>query len=407
MTPIDQPPAKSGDVAPVGSWSLDPGATFLNHGSFGALPVAVKEHQEALRDRFSAQPAAFFASVLDGELDEARSVLAAFVGADPSDLVFVPNATTGVNAVLRSLTFDPGDELVVTNHGYAACENALQFVAKRWQAKVVVANVPFPIQSSDQVVASVMCVVSDKTRLVLLDHITSPTGLIFPIAGLIATLNERGIEILIDGAHAPGQLDLNIRSLGATYYTGNCHKWLCAPSGAAFLVVQKDRQDVIHPVSIGHGYGKVRSGRSRFHESFDWPGTDDLTAYLCVPKAIETVGAMLPGGWPAVRERNQALLLAAREMVSIAFGAGPTAPDDMIAQMACVPLAMDEGRNRTWHGDTGPVHEWLWNTRRIDAVTVPWSGPDEVYLRLSAHLYNSPPQYARLVEALREFGHIR
>ena len=407
MTPIDQSPEKIADLGPLGSWSLDPGATFLNHGSFGALPVAVKEHQTALRDRFAAQPAAFFTSVLERELDEARGALADFVGADPEGLAFVPNATTGVNAVLRSLTFKPGDELVVTNHGYVACENALQFVSKRWQAKVVVAHVPFPIESAKQVVDAVMGALSDKTRLVMLDHITSPTGLVFPIERLIDALNERGIETLIDGAHAPGQLDLNIRSLGATYYTGNCHKWLCAPSGAAFLVVQKDRQDLIQPVSIGHGYGKVRPNRSAFHESFDWPGTDDFTAYLCVPKAIESVGAMLPGGWPAVRARNRGLLLAARELVSSAFGARSTAPDDMLAQMACVPLAMDEGRDRTWHGDTGPVHEWLWNTHNIDAVTVPWGGPDETYLRLSAHLYNSPSQYVGLVEALGEFGRLR
>jgi len=403
MTPIDQPLRTSRDLEPIGDWCLDPEGTFLNHGSFGALPASVKEHQDRLRDRFSSAPAAFFASVLDRELDSARVALADFVGATPSALGFVSNATSGVNAVLRSLTLEPGDEVVVTDHGYAACSNALSFVAQRWGARVVVAAVPFPIDGPGHVMDAVMGVLSNKTRLVLIDHITSPTGLVLPVDDLVAALNGRGIDTLVDGAHAPGQLPLQLDALGAAYYTGNCHKWLCAPQGAAFLYVRPDRQAGIHPVSIGHAYGKQRSGRSMFVEAFDWPGTDDPTAWLSVPVCIEHIGGMVAGGWPAVMDRNRTLVLDARRRLCERFGTEPMAPESMVGTMACVETPLIDRFQRTWHGDTGPIHDWLWETHRIDAVTVPWPGYDRAILRLSAHLYNAPEQYDRLADALAEY----
>lgn len=238
--------------------------TFLNHGSFGACPKQVLEFQQRLRLQLEQEPLRFFGREWEPLLDDARSKLAAFMGADVQDLVFIPNATTGVNSVLRSLTFSPEDEILTTNHEYNACRNALDFVTSRTGAEVVVAKIPFPIDSPRQVVAAVIEQVSPKTRLALLDHVTSQTGLIFPIQKLVKELQQRGVDTLVDGAHAPGMISLNLQEIGATYYTGNCHKWLCAPKGAAFLYVRRDKQSEIRPLTISHGTNSPRTDKTRF-----------------------------------------------------------------------------------------------------------------------------------------------
>jgi isopenicillin-N epimerase len=319
-------------------WALDPAITFLNHGSFGACPLPVLQAQQRWRERMERQPLQFLGTDIESLLDAARTELAAFVGSEPADLVFVPNATTGVNAVLRSLRFQPGDELLTTNQEYNACRNALNFVAEREGVQVVVAEIPFPIDTPEQVVEAVLQKVSSNTRLALLDHVVSQTGLIFPIAMLVNELKKWGVETLIDGAHAPGMIPLNLSQLGATFYTGNCHKWVCAPKGAAFLYVQRDRQSVIHPLTISHGANDPRTGRSRFHLEFDWMGTDDPTAYLCIPEAIRFMGSLLPEGWPEVMQRNHQLAIAARQVLCQALEIPPPCPEEMLGSLAVVPL---------------------------------------------------------------------
>jgi len=243
------------------AWDLDPGVRFLNHGSFGACPRAVLEAQSRLQAELEREPVQFMARRLPSYLDDARESLASFVGAAASDLVFVPNATTGVNAVLRSLTFEPGDELLVTNHGYNACSNAARFVCERAGAEAKVAEIPFPLQSEQQVLDAILAVVTPKTRLALIDHITSPTGLVLPIARIVRELRERGVETLVDGAHGPGMLELNLDEIGAAYYTGNCHKWLCTPKGSGLLHVRRDLQDSVRPTVISHGANSPRADR--------------------------------------------------------------------------------------------------------------------------------------------------
>ncbi len=280
------------------TWLLDPDLAFLNHGSFGSCPRPVVELREAMYREMERQPIDFLVRRLEARFDAAREALAAFVGADPEDVVAVPNATAGVNSVLRSLLFEPGDELLTTDHAYNACRNALEFVASRTGARVAVARVPFPLQGPGEVIEAVLAAVTPRTRLALLDHVTSPTGLVFPVRELVAELAARGVDTLVDGAHAPGMLPLDIRELGAAYYTGNCHKWICAPKGAGFLWVRRDLQEQVRPLSISHGTNRPRAGRSRFHDEFDWTGTDDPTPFLCVPAALRFLETALPGAGP-------------------------------------------------------------------------------------------------------------
>src|SRR5262249_53929569 len=219
------------------SWLLEPGITFLNHGSFGATPIAVLAKQDEYRARLEREPVRFMVRELEPLLDAARAEVAGFGGANPEDIAFVTNATAGVNAVLRSLDLDQHDELLVTTHEYNASRNALDFVCALSGAKVIVVDVPFPIASSDVVVERVLEKVTDRTRLLLIDHITSQTALILPIERIIAELRARGVDTLVDGAHGVGQIPLDLRAIGAAYYTSNFHKWVCAPKTAAFLYV--------------------------------------------------------------------------------------------------------------------------------------------------------------------------
>jgi isopenicillin-N epimerase len=379
-------------------WPLERGLVFLNHGSFGACPTEVLRHQATLRAEMEAEPVRFLSRELDGRLDAARAALAAFIGADPDDLAFVTNATGGVNAVLRSRVFAAGDELLTTDHAYNACRNTLNFVAERAGARVVVATVPFPVASPDEVVGAVLAQVTPRTRLALIDHITSPTGLILPIERLIAELAARGVDVLVDGAHAPGMVPLNLATLGATYYSGNCHKWLCAPKGSAFLWTRRDQQRDVRPLTISHGANAVLPGRSRFRLEFDWTGTSDPTAWLTVPKAIEYLGTLVPGGWPALMARNRALALDARRLLCAAAGTAPACPDDMVGSLASVRLP--DGTAEVGWRRPDPLQQRLFEDWRIEVPVMSWPAAPRRLVRISAQLYNRPEHYERLAQAL-------
>jgi len=383
----------------IENWLLDPELAFLNHGSFGACPRAVLDTQTELRARLERSPVQFMTRTFQPLLDEARAELCAFLGSSTEDLAMVPNATTGVNAVLRSLDLSAGDELIVTNHGYNACSNAIRYVAERVGAEVVVAQVPFPIDSAERAVAAVLACVTSRTRLALLDHVTSATALVLPLGRLIPALAERGVECLIDGAHAAGMLDLNLDELGAAYYTGNAHKWICAPKGAAFLRVRPDLRDSVRPAVISHGANTVREGRSRYHLEFDWCGTVDPTAWLSVPAALRFMAGLYPGGWPELRERNRNLALEARTAICSALGVDAPAPDDMLGSMASVPMPASNEAPRTAF-DIDPFQTRLLEEHRIDVPINPWPAPPERLIRISAQAYNRKDQYEALAAAL-------
>ncbi len=383
-------------------WQLQPDIAFLNHGSFGACPRKVLAHQQTLRDRLERQPVQFYVRDLEPMLDQAREALASFLGATPTALAFVRNATGGINAVLRSLQIKPGDELLTTNHEYNACSNALHFVARRAGAKVVVVDIPLEVTGPAQIVELVMQAVTPRTRLALLDHITSQTAMIMPIATLVAELDARGVDTLVDGAHAPGMLPLALDELGAAYYTGNCHKWLCAPKGAGFLYVREDKQPDVRPIAISHGANSPRTSRSRFLIEFDWVGTDDYSAALCVPVALEFMEALLPGGWPALREHNRQLVLDGRKALADALQCSLPCPEHMIGSLASVrlPPGSSEPSESPLYAD--PLQTRLLQHYAIEVPVVPWPAPPHRLIRISAQLYNRAEQYTALASALRD-----
>jgi isopenicillin-N epimerase len=378
-------------------WQLDPDVVFLNHGSFGACPRGVLAVQAELRARMEANPVAFLHRELEPRLDAARAELAAFTGAAPEDLAFVPNATTAVNAVLRSLELGRGDELLVTDHEYPACRNALDHVAAATGARVVVAPLPLPVGDPEEVVEAVLRHVTPRTRLVLVDHVTSQTALVLPVERLVRELDRRGVDTLVDGAHAPGMLPLDLAGLGAAYVAGNCHKWLCAPKGAGFLHVRRDRQGGVRPTVISHGATSGRADRSRFLLEFDWTGTVDPTPWLCTGEAIRFMGGLLPGGWRALMTRNRDLAVRARSILAEVIAGPALAPEAMLGAMAAVALP-GAGQEPEEPLLLDPLQRRLGEGWRIEVPVIRWQG--RRLLRISAQLYNDEGQFRLLASAL-------
>ena len=386
-------------------WTLDPAVTFLNHGSFGACPAPVLAVQREWRDRLEREPVTFLDRELEGHLDRARDALGAFLGADPEGLAFVPNATTASNAVLRSLRFEPGDDLLTCDHEYNATLNTIRAAANRDGARVVLAEIPFPTAGEDEIVAALLAAITPRTRLAVLSQVTSPTGLVLPIERIVRELDTRGIDTLVDGAHAPGMVPLALDELGAAYYTGNGHKWLCGPKGAAFLWVRADRRERIHPTNVSHGANATRTDRPRFRLEFDWVGTGDPTAALALPAAIDWMASLEVGGWPAVMAANHALALEARDRLADLLGGGIPAPDALLGSMVAVPIpGLGADDEAAW------LHEALFDEDQIEVPIVPWpvpgarpsptDPPRSVLVRVSAQRYNDPGDVERLVAAL-------
>ena len=388
---------------------LDPSIHYLNHGSFGACPRDILEAQSALRADLERRPAEFMIVRLPGMLAEVRAALGRFAGADPEGFVFVRNATQAVNAVARSWDLRPGDEILTTDHSYGACRKALEFIAPRRGARLVVARVPFPIDGPDAVVDAVLAAVTPRTRLALLDHVTSPTALVFPIDRLVPALRERGVESIVDGAHALGMLPLALERLGAAAYTANAHKWLCAPKGAAILHVRADLRRRIRPLVISHGYesgaggaaGEGAEGTVRFRDEWDWTGTDDPTSWLAIPACLRWLEALLPGGWPALMEHNHALALRGRAILLEALGQAEPCPPSMIGSIATVPLPPAAPGSPVERLAPEALTAWA-RERGVEPVFFHWPGPAGRLVRVSAQVYNHDDQYRALAAILPE-----
>jgi isopenicillin-N epimerase len=390
----------------VGQWRLDPAITFLNHGSFGSCPAPVLEAQAAWREEMEARPIQFLWRDLESRLDAVRLELGAFLHADPEGLAFVPNATTGVNTVLASLRFSPGDELLTTNHEYNATINAMRFTAARDGAAAVIAEVPFPIDDPAQVVERVLGAVTPRTRIALLSHVTSPTGIVFPIGEVVRELEARGIATIVDAAHAPGMVPVDVDALGASYWTGNAHKWLCAPKGSAVLHVRDDKRAEIHPLVISHGMNERRTERTRFRAEFDWIGTIDPSPYLCIPAALRFCESLMPGGWPELMDANRALTQRGRHLLCERLDTTPAAPDSMIGSLAAVaiPLPLDDDEIERFQGRVAeqdrievPIYGWPVPSAREGGRG---GRPHSAWVRISMQRYNELDDVERLAGAL-------
>lgn len=383
-------------------WALDPKVTFLNHGSFGACPKPILKLQTELRREMEAEPVQFLWQRFEERLEPSRKVLAKFLGVWSKDVVFTTNATTGVNAVVRSLKFQAGDELLTTSLDYNACRNVLNETAARSGAKVVVASVPFPVRTDDEIVEAVLKAVSKKTRLALIDHVTSDTGMVLPVERLVRELEAHGVDTLIDGAHAPGMVPLNMARLRPAYYTGNLHKWVCAPKGAAFLWVREDLQAGIQPPVISHGNNRTRPGFTEFQDRFDWCGTFDPTAVFCVGTAIDWMGDLLPGGWPEVRRTNRALAVRARRLLCQRLDVAAPCPESMLGSLATIPLPARLQNRPRGRNKIEDEQQQLFDKFKIEVPFNRIGQPPVRHFRISAQLYNSMADYERLADALQD-----
>jgi isopenicillin-N epimerase len=389
-------------------WDFDPDITYLTHGTYGACPRPILALQHSLVAELEANPLRFLTRELEGRLDAARASVAAFLNADPEGLVVVPNATTGVATVLESLRLRPGDELLTDDHEYNATVNALTSVAERAKARVVQVSIPLPIRHPEQVTEAILGGVSPRTRLALISHVTSPSGLVFPIESIVRELARLGVDTLVDAAHAPGQVPVDVEALGAAYWTGNGHKWLCGPKGAGVLHVRADRRAGVLPLVTSHGRNDSRPDRPQLWKEFDWQGTSNPTAFLALPAAIELIGSLAPGGWPAHMAANHALALAGRDLLTDRLGLEPIAPDSMVGAMAAValPIPADESATealtRALAVDDGievPVGPFP-----VRACRVPGMPASRALLRISAQRYNELADYEHLADALARRG---
>ena len=371
-------------------WSLDPSIHFLNHGSFGATPRYVQAAQSRWREELEHEPVRFMVDSLPEALQTAASRLASFVGASPSRLAFVENATSGVNAVLRSMRWNAGDRIVLGNHAYPAVKNTVRFLAERHGLTVVEAQIPWPLADADALTTAYANAIADGACIVIIDHIFSPLAVMTPLDAIVSLCKVRGIPVLVDGAHAPGMLPLSLNALGdmgVVWYVGNCHKWLCAPKGCGFIVATPEGQRDLHPAVISNFFGEG------FTKEFAWTGTRDPSARLAVTAALEFIEAL---GVTRYRDALHDQARAAASILAKAWDVTPGAPSEMFAGMVTLPLPVDEPAS------TESVARWRQKLLHEHNIEVPIHAiGGRLWVRISAQVYNELSDYEALA---RVFG---
>ena len=374
---------------------LRPDITFLNHGSFGAVPRKVFEAQTQWRERIEAEPVELLGRRGVELLDAAKQPLAQLLRMSIDDFGLVTNATEGINAVLRALPRerDGRDELLTTTHVYNAVRKAMQFVDERDGMTYREIDVPLPVSSPDDIASYVIGGLSERTRLLVIDHVTSPTALIFPVKQIATECARRGIDVLIDGAHAPGMLDLDVPGIGAAYYAGNLHKWCCAPKGSGFLWVRRDRQKDVHPLIISHHLGEG------FKAEFGWQGTRDVSAWLTIPAALQSMNEL---GWKTVRSHNHALATWANAMLASRLKLPNLSPLDgsLLGSMASFPLppplhTMSESQ-------IAQVQQRSYDEYRVEMPLMLWQR--RYYFRVSCQVYTTAQDLLRAAEVVEKLA---
>jgi isopenicillin-N epimerase len=367
-------------------WQLDPEIAYLNHGGYGATPRTVVAEQQRWHARIEANPTKVLSRELPEALRAAAAAVAAALGANGEDLVFVENATSAVNAVLRSLSLAPGDEIVIASTAYPAIRNAAAFTADRSGARLVEAHVSLPVRDEDAAIDAFTRAIGARTRFVIVDHIASASALLMPLAPIIERAHDAGAQVLVDGAHAPGQVPVALERLGADWYAGNLHKWYFAPRACGVLWAAAEARKNLHPLAISHGLGQG------FTAEFDWTGTHDFSAPLAAPAAIAFHQKL---GGARLMTRNSALARSAAAELARAWGTDRAAPETMFAAMAAVRLPLS--------GEASPARArsiqcWLSDEHRIEAAVNASSGA--LWVRVAAQAYNEISDYERLARAV-------
>jgi isopenicillin-N epimerase len=377
------------------AWLLDPAVNFLNHGSFGARLKGVLEAQDRVRRAVEAHPVRWMERERDARITASRQVAADFLGARVQDLAFVVNATDAVNAVVRSLELDTNDELLTTTHVYNGVRQTLCEAARRAGARYREVDIPVPVANPGAIAERVIDAITPRTRLLMLDHIASPSALVFPVDEILVAARDRGVSVFVDGAHAPGQVEVGLArlaELGATYCTGNFHKWPSAPLGSAYLWIHPEHQTGVRPTVISHFRGEA------FTEEFRWQGTRDLSAWMVLPEALAALEALVPGGWDAIRGHNRDLARWARAHIAerlAPLGVVPVAGEEsLVGSMAAFLLP---GRLQDAFARPVEVHDRLADVFGIEAPVFPIE--DDWAVRISAHVYCDPEQYAAFADA--------
>ncbi len=408
-------------------WRLDPDLVFLNHGSFGACPTPVVEAQQQMRDRIEREPVSFFCDELFHQTDRSRKAIASLTGGRPEDYVFLANATQSVATVLDNALMGvglpggkplgPGDEILINSHEYPACQNIIRRAAARAGAKVVTAELPWldeptPV-TADRLFEIMMSGVTDRTRFCMMSLITSPTGMIMPVSRLVHALRARGVATLVDAAHGPGAIEMDVTKLGADFITSNCHKWLCSPKGSAFLYVRPEHQQGFRPMALSN-YANAPEGtknRSKFNLEFDYVGTDDPTARLAIADAVERVPECAERSWSEIIAHNRDLVMRGRDVLLERLGMTAPASDELIGPLAVVPLPDTPPERRKAIADRPTLYSNALQDKLVTnhGVQVPVWVPSAYlgqpfdgkrYIRLSAQVYNTLAQYEYLADAL-------
>jgi selenocysteine lyase/cysteine desulfurase len=386
-------------IESFGSWQIRSDILYLDNGAFGACPTAIAEKQRQIRQWIEENPHEFFERSYISSWEASREALASFLHADAADLVLLPGATHGMNVVIQSLHFEEGDEIVTTNHVYSSVRLALDQVVKRDGARLVVVDIPLEVAGPETVLQLILGSVTTRTRFAVIDHVPSRSGLVFPIKEIVRELATFDIDTLVDGAHAPGMIPLDIADINAAYYVANCHKWMCAPRGTGFLHVRRDRSHIIKPLVIARSpYVLNRSKHSNLEHSFGWMGTYCPSAVLTLPAAIHHLETVMPGGYDGLLSRNHDLAVLARRIVCRTLGIPLPCPDSMIGAMATIPLLDSPGPERE---GMLPIQQILWREHGIVVPVYSWPSYPKRVIRLSVQAYNSLDQYLRLADCLR------
>lgn len=369
---------------------LDPEITFLNHGSFGACPKPIFENYQHWQLELEKQPVQFIQKHQSTQLKKSKEALAAYIGCAPEDFFFTPNPTVAINTVMRSIKLEPGDEILTTNHEYGAMDRTWNFYCQKSGAKYIRQHICLPIQSKEQLIEQFWKGYTPKTKIVFLNQISSATALIFPVKEICEKARSLGLITIIDGAHVPGHIDLNLAELNPDYYTGTMHKWMLAPKGCSFLYVKKELQETIDPLVVSWGFQSESPGNSRFLDYHEFQGTRDIAAFLTAPVAIKFLN---DNDWRSKSAQSKKLILENYKKFCDSVGSEPICPvtNEFLGQMCSIPIRTEK---------PALLKETLFEKYKIE---IPVMRIDHgIFLRISLNAYNTESDLEKLFNAIHD-----